>query len=67
MIKTTIKDLKKGDFFTLKPIEQPIENQVYIKQEYDKSDKKYTCVCFGDICKFKALKPNTIIYTDFIF
>ena len=30
MEKTTISNLKKGEFFTLKPIENPTESQVYI-------------------------------------
>lgn len=35
-----LKDIKKGEYFTLKPIAEPKESQVYIKEEYDRSEKK---------------------------
>lgn len=63
----TIKELKKGDFFTLKPIANPKESQVYIRDEYDRTDKKYLAVKFNDFCACRSLKPDTIVYTDFIF
>lgn len=63
----TIKELKKGDFFTLKPIAEPKESQVYIRDEYDRADKKYLAIKFNDICSCRSLKPDTIVYTDFIF
>ena len=31
MESTKLKNLKKGDYFTLKPIEEPTGDQVYIK------------------------------------
>lgn len=63
----TIKDLKKGDYFTLKPIAEPKENQVFIKGDYVRTDKKYECTKFSDFCSFRYLKSNTVVYTDFIF
>lgn len=63
----TIKDLKKGDFFTLKPIGEPTESQVFIKGEYDRSEKKYECTKFSDFSSSRLLKANTVVYTDFIF
>lgn len=63
----TIKDLKKGDWFTLKPIAEPKENQVYIRGDYDRSEKKYECGKFSDISYCRMLKPSTEVYTDFIF
>ena len=38
-----IKDLKKGAFFTKKPVDNPKESQVWIRGEYDRSEKKYEC------------------------
>ena len=35
-----IKELKKGEFFTLKPTNEPKENQVFIRGDYDRSMKK---------------------------
>ena len=63
----TIKDLKKGDFFTLKPIEYPTEKQVYIRGEYDRAEKKYECIRFDDISSARYFAGSKEIYTDFIF
>lgn len=63
----TIKELKKGDFFTLKEIECPNEMQVYIRGAYDKTTKTYSAHKYGDICAERAFKPNKKVFTDFIF
>ena len=62
-----LKELKKGDFFTLKNIAYPKENQVYIKDDYDFSDKCYICHAFNDINKFKCLKGDKEVFTNFTF
>lgn len=63
----TVKDLKKGDYFTLKPIAEPKESQVYVRDDYDRAEKKYTAYRFSDINSFRSLKPSTVVYTDFTF
>ena len=63
----TVRDLKKGDFFTLKDIANPTEKQVFIRGEYDKSDKAFCCGRFDDISYSRMLKPNTKVFVDFIF
>lgn len=63
----TIKELKKGQYFTKKAIDEPTEKQVWIRGEYDKSQKKYECVRFDDICQCCYLRGDTEIYTDFVF
>lgn len=63
----TVKDLKKGDYFTLKPVAEPKESQVYVKGEYDKSTKTYSCYKFSDINSERFLKGNKEIFTDMIF
>ena len=63
----TVKDLKVGAWFTLKPIPEPKDTQVYIRGEYDRSTKKYSCGKFSDISYCRELKGNTPVYTDFIF
>ena len=62
-----LKDLKKGEYFTRKKIEYPKENQVWIKSDYDRYSKKYSCINFSDISREIFLKPDTEIFTDFIF
>lgn len=63
----TVKDLKIGEYFTLKPINEPTEKQVYIRGEYDRTEKKYECGKFSDISYTRYLNGNTVVYTDFTF
>lgn len=63
----TLKEVKKGDFFTLKDIKYPKENQVYVKSDYDRSTKKYICYAFNDINKFRSIKGDKEVFTDFTF
>ena len=62
-----VKDLKMGDFFTLKPIAEPKEHQVYIRREYDKSERKYWADKFSDISDGKYIDGNRLVYTEFTF
>ena len=67
MNQRTLKEIKIGEWFTLKPIEEPKENQVFIKGEYDRTEKKYDCGKFCDISYSRLMKGSTIVYTDFTF
>lgn len=62
-----LKELKAGSWFTLKPIEEPKESQVYIRGEYDRETKKYVCGKFSDISYSRLLKGDTEVYTAFTF
>ena len=67
-----LKDVKNNapdSWFTLKPIEDPNEMQVWIKDKdsYDRTTKKYYCTCFGDIGKCRAFDGNKVVYIDFTF
>lgn len=63
----TVKELKKGTYFTRKPLENPKENQVFIRGEYDRELKKYECTRFSDINDTIYLRGNVEVYTDMIF
>lgn len=63
----TLKNLKIGEYFTLKPIENPTEKQVFIRGEYDRTEKKYECGRFDDISYTRYLSGKTEVYTDFTF
>jgi len=67
MEQKTVKDLKKGEWFTLKPIEEPTEKQVFIRDDYCREEKKYICGRFDDISYSRLLKGSTPVYTDFVF
>lgn len=62
-----IKELKKGDFFTKKPLEYPKDSQVWIRGEYDRSAKKYECHRFDDVNTFCYLSGAREVYNDMIF
>lgn len=62
-----LKSLKKGDWFTLKPIAEPKDNQVYIKDDYDREEKKFMCGRCDDISYTKYLSGDKLVYTDFIY
>lgn len=63
-----LKSLKKGDYFTLKDIPEPKESQVWVKDEYDKSSRKFICLKFTDyLGNGKEMDGNKMVYTDFIF
>lgn len=44
MEKKTIKDLKRGEYFTLSSIEEPRESQVWVRGEYIPEAKAYSTV-----------------------
>lgn len=67
MKEVQLKDLKKGEFFTLNPIEEPKERQVWIRDEYDRSERKYVCYKFEDIFHLHSWKGDKKVFTDFYF
>ena len=62
-----LKDLKRGEFFTLREIAEPKDNQVYVRGEYDRSLRKYTCGRMDDISYSRNLSGDKEVYTDFIY
>ena len=67
MIEKKLKDLKQGEFFTRKPIEEPKESQVFIKDFYVREDKKYFCTRWNNASDGIELKGDTKVYVDFYF
>lgn len=57
-----LKQLKQGEYFTLKEIEFPKESQVWIKDEYDREEKAYLCYNFADTSKDKYIKGDKQVY-----
>lgn len=62
-----LKELKVGEWFTLKPIEYPTERQVYIRNEYCREEKKYSVSKWADINYETFKKGETIVYVGFTF
>ena len=63
----TVRELKKGEYFTKKNIEYPNEKQVFIRGDYDRSTKKYECIRFSDCNDFQYISGSKEVFTDFIF
>lgn len=61
---TTIKSLKRGDFFKLS--DKP-NATVYIRGDYDKSERKYECYKFYDVNDFTYKNGNKTVITGFTF
>ena len=63
-----IKDLKKGEFFTLKDYgEYPPESRVYVRGDYERSEKKYSCYKFTDVNAESFFKGNRLVFVGFTF
>lgn len=67
VVAKKLKNVKSGEWFTLKPIEEPKANQVWIKAHYVRSEKKYSCYNFDDINKERFFKSDKIVYCEFYF
>ena len=66
-----LKDVKKGEYFTLKDYENNCgfvtENQVYVRGEYDRTERKYECYKFADVNSFRYIDGKKVVFTDFTF
>ena len=63
-----IKDLKRGEFFTLKDYgDDPDTARVYIRGEYDRSERKYEVTKFDDFCDARLMKGERVVFTGFTF
>lgn len=62
-----LKSLKKGEYFILKPIDEPKESQVLVKGDYVKEDKKFSCTKFSDSNSEKFIPGSKMVYVDFTF
>lgn len=59
-----IKDLKKGDYFKLQNKETAT---VYVRGEYDRSSKKYSCYRYDDVAAERFFSGDKEVYVDFEF
>lgn len=67
MKEVELKKVKQGEWFTLKPIKEPKEKQVWVREEYDRANKKYYAHNFGDASKYRELKGERKVYIEFYF
>ena len=62
MKQTTLKEVKKGDYFKLSP-----NGQVYVKGEYVRTERGYSCHKFHDTNCDSVLKPTRKVFVGFTF
>ena len=58
----TVKELKRGDFFRLSE-----NGRVYVRDEYDRAEKKYWIYPFDDVNAGRFLKGSRAVLIDFEF
>ena len=64
---TTLKEIKKGEYFKLVNSKGVAGATVYVKDDYDRSERKYMVTRFDDISSSRLLKGSQRVTTDFIF
>lgn len=57
-----IKDLQSNTWFTLKPIVEPKQSQVWVRDEYDRKEKKYWCFKWENINEGRYFKGDKEVY-----
>lgn len=63
MEKTQIKNLKKGEFIKRTETAQ----RVYIKGDYDRATKTYSCIAYDDINQEIFIKADKVVFYGFTF
>ena len=66
-VTMTIKELARGDYFTKRDIRYPSDNQVWIRGEYDRSARRYSCTRFSDISDSQLIPGDKVVFCDFFF
>ena len=67
MAQIKVKDLKVGDFFTLSTKEVVSSSSVWIRGNYERSTRKFSCINFEDSCKERFLSGDKLVIIDFDF
>ena len=66
-----LSELKRGEYFTLKPIAEPTADQVFIKGWFDRKADRYDCERYNRTPRKggtnRLLKSSTVVYTGFDF
>ena len=68
MVQKKLKELREGEFFTLNDHgDEPDEKYVYIRGDYERSEKKYEVSKFSDINDSRFLRGDRLVYVGFTF
>ena len=58
----TLREVKIGEFFRLRT-----NGKVYVRDEYNRSEKRFEYYDFDDICNFHLAKGEKKVITGFTF
>ena len=61
-----IRDLQINEWFTLKDIQEPKPNQVWVRNHYDRATKTFS-ISNWETQRERFIKVDTKVFTDFIF
>ena len=65
---TTISQLPKGCYFRLvNPATGKVNPTVYVRDDYDRSTRRYCAYRFDDVCSSRDFKPDRTVCIDFTF
>lgn len=64
---TELKNLPKGEFFRTVDKNGNVSKKTYIREDYDRSTKKYEVSDAEDCCNFREMKGNKKVTTEFIY
>lgn len=62
-----LRTLKKDEYFILKPLENPKDNQVWLKGTYDRGSKAWSAINFDDCSRERFFHGKRIVYVGFTF
>ena len=73
-MKTTIKEAFRASkkdktlgWVTFRDVEEPKESQVWIIEEYDRSEKAYMLYNWADTCRYKYVDGDKACFNQFYF
>lgn len=62
-----LKEIKKGEYFKIVNSKGVASATVYVRDEYDREERKYMAVRFDDTSSSRLFKGTQTVTTDFIF
>lgn len=62
-----LRDVPRGGFFTLKPCAFPDSERVYVRDEYERSERKFYIHKFADVCASRFMDGGRVVYVGFTF
>jgi hypothetical protein len=68
-----LKNVRNGEYFTLtnnvkcNEDGEVLSKYVYVRSDYDRGSKKFEVYKFDNVCDYRYMKGERIVYIDFFF